>query len=249
LAKSKLFSDALIVSIAFCLSATMAVPLFPAKSWAQDNSLGSFFDKLKHDLNNSLVGPRSGNQVDIPIALRGIFANAPFQDNAPLSAQYPHVAFTVISYPANHSLQVGLLATSTATQVPRACWTLQATIWTSKRASTTVPDFEVCNPDMIMLTAGVPHAGFDKWLIFTRYPTPGQEGQTTGLERTIGPQPPATPFPAGVAFTAYFGGDPPLPTVSSEEGWMWSSLLYRMGFDWNTVEDRRVWVYKYLGVN
>ena len=203
------------------------------------SSLSAFF-------HTAMAGPGSS----IPPELAGIFTNAPYDPNEKLTNQYPRVAFTVLTSPPNHAEMVNNLVVGGA-PVPPACWQLEARIWPSATVSKDTGPFTICMPGILSVAAGVPLGGFDEWLLAeaTLYrPTPGPE--TTGQRRTLGPIPPDTVFPEGVQYMGYYGNLPgdEFPSSYTEEGYMWASLLHGMGFDWDTRQDRRVWVYKYAAV-
>jgi hypothetical protein len=222
--------------------------LLPAGCVPSSNDTGASnpLSSLSAFLHTALAGPGA----TVPPELAGLFVNAPYDRNAPLNNQYPRVAFTVLASPPNHAEMVNILVTGGG-QVPPACWQLEARIWSSPTVSKDTGPFTICMPGILSVASGVPLGGYDYWLReeATIY-RPIQGQQTTGERRTLGPIPPDTVFPEGVRYLGYYRNLPgsEFPSIDSEEGYMWASLLYGMGFDWDIRQDRRVWIYKYVAV-
>lgn len=227
------------VVCALTLSLVLAACTPPPGGSSNSNSLASLFGV-----------PQPGGGV--PPELQNLFAKAPYEPNESFSKQYPRVAFTVLSSPPVHAQNVQILVVNGG-DVPRGCWSLSATIWTNEKASKDTGPFTVCMPDILTSAYGVPLNGYNNWALAGQTMLNVQPGeQTTGNHRTTGPIPPNTPFPTSAHYTAYYGWQGGVngryPGGNTEEGYMWAGLLYIMGFDWQNIEDRRVWVYKYVPV-
>ena len=188
----------------------------------------------------------------IPPELQDIFTNAPYETSQPLTKQYPHVAFTVLSSPADHS-QTAEAQMSGSSQAVSGCWALSATIWYKEVASRETGPFTVCVPAILWGTEGVALSGYNNWALAGQSMSNiSPSDPSTGSSRTNGPIPPDTPFPTGTRYAAYYGNttaaNGKYPDGASEEGRMWAAILYKMGFYWQNTSDRRVWVYKYVPV-
>jgi len=198
------------------------------------------------------AAPAPQRGAAIPPELQNIFTNAPYETSQPLTKQYPRVAFTVLSSPADHS-QIAGAQVSGSSQAASGCWVLSATIWYKEVASRETEPFTVCVPAILSGTEGMALDGYNNWALAgqsMRNISPGDP--STGSSRTNGPIPPDTPFPTGTRYAAYYGNttgaNGKYPGGTSEEGRMWAAILYKMGFYWQNTSDRRVWVYKYVPV-
>jgi hypothetical protein len=188
----------------------------------------------------------------VPAELKGLFSRSPLENSAPFGTQFPRVAFTVLSVPPNHAQNVQIYVTGGG-QVPRGCWKLLAKVWTNATTSKDVGPFTTCVPDILMGARGVPLAGYNNWALAGQTMVNLPRGaQTTGVQRSQGPIPPDTPFPTGAQYTAYYGWQGGVngryPGGNTMEGYMWAGLMFGMGFDWNNIRDRRLWIYKYVAV-
>jgi hypothetical protein len=188
----------------------------------------------------------------IPPELRNIFTNAPYESSQPLAKQYPHVAFTVLSSPPNHSQTLGAQVPNGG-QAAADCWVLSAIIWYKEVTSRAIDPFTVCMPAILSGTQSAALSGYDNWaLAGQEMSNVRPEDQSTGISRTNGPIPPDTPFPTGARYATYYGqtggANGGYPGGTSEEGRMWAAVLYKMGLIWRNTSDRRVWVYKYVSV-
>jgi len=188
----------------------------------------------------------------IPPELQNIFANAPHETSQPLTKQYPRVAFTVLTSPADHS-QTAEASVSGGSQAASGCWVLSATIWYKEVASRETGPFTVCMPAILSGTEGTALNGYNNWALAGQSMTNISPGDpSTGSSRTNGPIPPDTPFPTGTRYASYYGNttgaNGKYPDGASEEGRMWAAILYKMGFYWQNTSDRRIWVYKYVPV-
>jgi hypothetical protein len=188
----------------------------------------------------------------IPPELQNIFTNAPYETSQPLTKQYPRVAFTVLSSPADHS-QIAEAQVSGSSQAASGCWVLSATIWYKEVASRETGPFTICVPAILSGTKGMALNGYNNWALAGQSMSNISPGDpSTGSSRTNGPIPPDTPFPTGTRYDAYYanttGANDKYPDGASEEGRMWAATLYKMGFYWQNTSDRRIWVYKYVPV-
>lgn len=211
------------------------------------NSMQEVGEKFNAELNSRLTGT-AFKKSELPTQLNNIFDNHPFNNAVPFSSQYPRVAFTVLSSPSGQNENVAFYL-SDISRMPKSCWKLQAKIWTDSKKSEEVPPFEACVPN-IMPTQVPLRTYFDWWYnvsLLGKKPIPGD---TTGIERTLGPIPPDTPFPGGVKYLAYYrsGLSVPGPADNSAEGILWASIFFKMGF-YPNYDDRRIWVARYVSID
>jgi hypothetical protein len=226
------------ISSLFGPSAASGRPIGTTSSTANavSNPLGSL---------SSLFGVSTASGGTIPPELTGLFLNAPYNPNASMDDQYPRIAFTVLTSPPNHAQLITIIRVGGGV-VPPACWQLSARIWSSADKSKDVAPFSLCMPDILSGVRGVPLRGWEDWVLMSTYRPP--DGQTTGERRTLGPIPPDSIYPQGVRYQPYYYNLKEFPAGDSEEGTMWAALLYGMGFDWEKLQDRRIWIYKYVAV-
>jgi len=198
------------------------------------------------------AAPAPQEGAAIPPELHDIFTNAPYETSQPLTKQYPRIAFTVLSSPADHS-QTAEAQMSGSSHAASGCWVLSATIWYKEVASREIGPFTVCMPAILSGTEGIALNGYNNWALAGQSMSNiNPSDPSTGSSRTNGPIPPDTPFPSGTRYAAYYGNTTgasgKYPDGASEEGRMWAATLYKMGFYWQNTSDRRVWVYKYVPV-
>jgi len=198
--------------------------------------------QLQAQLTNGMVATTTGQ---LPGNLEHIFAQSPYNDDAPLSGQYPRVAFKVLASPGNH--KDVLLATNMSNA--SGCWQLSATIWRSATQSEQVAPFLACLAPLIQAPAMTrsPLRAYMDWFGVKATLRSDVPGQTTGGQRTDGPKPPNTPFPQGIQYARYFGSITAQvgPQADTVEAWFWAAVLYHMDFDPGQLNDRRVWVVSY----
>jgi hypothetical protein len=171
--------------------------------------------------------------------LNGIFSSRPYDTSQPFGVQYPRVALTILTAPPD-AAENWAAAQHFGQAVEPSCFSLSAVIWTSARASQTVPPFNACFPNNDPRSQGIPLSGMSDWTQTTGfYSVIGNE--STGTRRTNGPIPPALPVPTSPIYQRFYGGYPTLES-SSIAGGMFATLLLQMGFDWSISQDRRVWI-------
>lgn len=196
-----------------------------------------------------LLGGIGASGGALPGSMEHLFAQAPYNSAAPLSGQYPRVAFTVLSSPPNH----GEFLLATAMRNASGCWQLSAVIWRSPSQSEPVAPFTACLQDVLRAPAAA-QAGLRSYMNWWGpssimwQPSPGE---TTGTARTTGPLPPNTAFPQGVQAARYYGSVTPGggPSQDSAEAWFWAAVLYHLDFDPAQFHDRRFWVVGYGGTS
>ena len=69
------------------------------------------------------AAPAPQEGAAIPPELHNIFTNAPYETSQPLTKQYPRIAFTVLSSPADHS-QTAEAQMSGSSHAASGCWVL-----------------------------------------------------------------------------------------------------------------------------
>ncbi len=166
-------------------------------------------------------------------ALFNVFDGKPF-DNTEESS-YPRVALTVLKSPAFHSTMLPMGGSDTTYDA--GCFSLSATIWHSRTRKEVVDRFDFCTPDDGVYE--VPLGGVSQWAI--RPIIMGVlEDSSTGLRRTTGPGAPTNAVPTDPKAQKYLRSSSISPR--QYDGFMFASILYKMGFDWSQLNDRRVWI-------
>ena len=230
----------------------LALALFAVPNELRAQSGGGFFSSIvgaikqgvQQGINQGLgTGQATSGTATLPPSLQGLFLSAQFNYNISMDSQYPRVALTVLASPPNHAENIIMLITQGAT-VPRACWQLEARVWTNSNTFNDVQPFTVCMPDIVSQIAYSP---FTQWAMPDRIAT--IPAASTGRTRTLGPVPPDNAFPDDIRYAAYYGASEGMyPDEGTEEWFMFASVLYDMGFDWHQTSDHRVWIYKYVPV-
>ncbi len=162
-----------------------------------------------------------------------IFAKAEYDTTKKLAVQFPRVALRVLTVPPAHNALWQL-------QNASGCWTLSATLWKTRTASTPVGPFTICVPrDMpneiglgkVLDWAG--KAGFHS-----------VSDETTGNKRTDGPVPPSTPIPKDVGHQHFWAPEGQMVPAKMDAA-MFGAVLAKMNFDWSVDADRRVWIVQF----
>jgi hypothetical protein len=171
--------------------------------------------------------------------LFGIFSEKPSNTSIPFNRQYPRVALTIVTVPPNAGQNWSQLR-YLGGNVTRACFSLTAVLWTSRKHSEHIPPFSACFPDAGSKYANIPMAGMTDWSQRAGFFAVGVD-ESTGNRRSDGPVPPSLPVPTSPSYQAFYGGYPTL-NAGTMTGGMFATLLLKMGFDWSVAEDRRVWL-------
>ena len=170
--------------------------------------------------------------------LSHIFLRAPYDTQKPPTNQYPRVALTITAAPADATVMW-------QRQESQGYWLLTARIWRS------ASQFEDVGPFSIQIQRDAPTSTLTTrdvtaWRNFV--PTAFALGQgSTGDKRTIGPTPPTEAIPNDIAHKRYFtGGGQPFGFQMSNNELMLSVALYAMDFNTDILQDRRIWIVKFL---
>lgn len=191
-------------------------------------SIKSFDAKMSGTVENKFPIEKTG--------LYNIFEGRPFEDTE--SSSYPRVAITVLSSPAFHSTIVS--SGGSFKNSESGCFSLSATVWHSKSRKEVIDRFDFCTPSDGVY--GVPLSGVNMWAI--RPVLLGVfEESGTGLRRTTGPGVPTNAIPGDPRAQKYLRSSS--IDVTQYDGFMLASILYKMGFDWSQVSDRRVWIVRF----
>ncbi len=188
------------------------------------------------------VASRSGTSGNTAIdnsALAGLFDNAPYNPQAHFHDQFPRVALTVEKVPPN-------IQDASMSSEPTGCFELSAVIWRGHDQSETVNDIEWCVPRDGAY--GISLADAQLWPGGAHLFSTAPLHESTGNTRTNGPVPPAQPIPSDPKHQRLLGGvalGGSTMTFRYLPGFMFYSVLYKMGFDWNEGQDRRVWITRF----
>ena len=180
---------------------------------------------------------------DFPIEKTGlynVFKDKPFEDTE--ASSYLRVALTVLKSPVYHADILPLGGSNPIYET--GCFTLSATIWHSKSKKEVIERFDFCTPGDGVY--GVPFSNVSLWAI--RPIILGiLEESSTGLRRTTGPGAPTKSIPTDPRSQKYFKSSN--ISVNQYDGFMLASILYKMGFDWSELSDRRVWIVEFSDAN
>lgn len=133
---------------------------------------------------------------------------------------WPRVVLVIEEVPAHYArLDYG----SPSAEQQDACWRIRARIWTGPATSQDVAPFNWCLSETKLEKA------FDGVVMWGDTPKPAFNGQNTGTQRTLGPNPPYLPLPQHFV------------SVGRAEASMVGSILLDMGFSY-AESDGRVWV-------
>jgi hypothetical protein len=179
-----------------------------------------------------LPAPRSNPSLE-QVGLKNIMPE--YDDTKPLSQQFPHVAITVLRSPTNWAgTEMQANPIGGGFSPIRGCWTMTAVVWSNMRSSKTVGPFDWCSPDDIQIHMG-PMGGMGIL---------GAMDDSTGAERTNGPNPPETLFPEDRH--DFKNGFVPTIKLSEFTGsalWlMFGNVIYGMGSMPGKSGDYRIWI-------
>lgn len=149
---------------------------------AENPSMGKlkkegFMSSLGHGVSNAATG----KSVVDRLSMRNILPQ--WDPNQKLSQQYPHIAITVLYAPMGWTEDYRVVVRKNNTLAP-PCFKLKAVVWLDATRSKTTDDFEWCiQNDMFM-------SELQPTYLYSMAATRADYGQTTGVNRTDGPQPP-----------------------------------------------------------
>jgi hypothetical protein len=133
---------------------------------------------------------------------------------------WPRVVLVIEEAPAHYArLDYG----SPSAEQQDACWRIRARIWTGPATSQDVAPFNWCLSETKLEKA------FDGVVLWGETPKTAFSGQTTGAQRTLGPNPPYLPLPEHFV------------SVGRAEAALVGSILWDMGFSY-AESDGRVWI-------
>lgn len=189
--------------------------------------VSQFQQSVMHGMKNieNQVAPEKNNS---PIAKK----LTPYDPTLPFSRQFPRIAVTVLKSPPEHA-QIYL--PGAGTQYPHACYKLVARIWQNTNSFQDTPEFDWCSPNDIAYN--VPLAEFVQWDNSARVAASAMKDGSTGIKRTVGPMPPAKPYPNDIAHAKFFRGS---NNIYSLDYLLMNSIAYTVGLEPST-SDRRFW--------
>jgi hypothetical protein len=139
-----------------------------------------FMATLEHGVSNAL----NGKSVIDRLSMRNILPQ--WDPNQKLSRQYPHIAITVLYAPMGwmDDYRVVLRKNNNSNGLVHSCFHLKAVVWLDAARSKTTDEFEWCIDGDMFMTELQPT------YLYSLAATRADYGQTTGVDRTDGPQPP-----------------------------------------------------------
>jgi hypothetical protein len=136
-----------------------------------------FMATIGHGVSNAV----NGKSVIDRLSMRNILPQ--WDPSQKLSAQYPHIAITVLSAPMGWTNDYRVILRKNNKLAP-PCFKLKAVVWLDAARSQTTDEFEWCiEKDMFM-------SELQPTYLYSLAATRADYGQTTGVNRTDGPQPP-----------------------------------------------------------
>jgi len=139
----------------------------------------SFLDTIKHGVTNAA----QGKSVIDRLSMRNILPQ--WDPNGKISQQYPHIAITVISAPSGWMDDYrAVIRKANSSKMYQPCFQLKATVWIDPTRSKTTDEFPWCVNSDLFLNQLQPTYGF------SLSETKSEYKQTTGINRTDGPEPP-----------------------------------------------------------
>ena len=213
------FTSSLFVLFVFILSGCTTEAL--------QNSVKSELTKINSAITQAIPNKKENN---VPIKetnyltientkLNNIFENK--QDGT-----YPRVAVTVVKAPEFHAESFA----GRNNHHKYGCYDLKAVLWQSETENEFVDGFKLCSPDDIVY--GVSMQKIIWWGSSTLL-----YNESSGKKRTTGPLWPETPISQDIKHDVYFDSN----LQFSYDLFMIGSVLYKMGFNWSDIKDKRVW--------
>lgn len=138
-----------------------------------------FMATIGHGVSNAL----NGKSVIDRLSMRNILPQ--WDPNQKVSGQYPHIAITVLSAPMGWTDDYRVvLRKNNNNKLIHSCFKLKAVVWLDAARSKTTDEFDWCiDEDMYM-------SELQPTYLYSLAATRAEYGQTTGVNRTDGPQPP-----------------------------------------------------------
>jgi hypothetical protein len=138
-----------------------------------------FFASIGHGVSNAA----HGRSVIDQLSMRNILPQ--WDPNQKISAQYPHIAITVLSAPMGWTDDYRVMVQkNNNNKLVQSCFKLKAVVWLDATRSKPTDEFQWCvEQDMFM-------SELQPTYLYSLAETKAEYGQTTGINRTDGPQPP-----------------------------------------------------------
>jgi hypothetical protein len=190
-------SDAVMKAMMSATPAPAAVPVVPTAGpsatvaasaevapnpVAENPSMGKlkkegFMSTIGHGVSNAV----NGKSVIDRLSMRNILPQ--WDPNQKVSQQYPHIAITVLYAPMGWMEEYRVVLRKNNKLAP-PCFKLKAMVWLDAARSKTTDEFEWCiDKDMFM-------SELQPTYLYSLAGSKADYGQTTGINRTDGPQPP-----------------------------------------------------------
>ena len=164
-----------------------------------------------------------------PAEVEGLFKRHPISDSRNPQT-WPRVAITITS------ATPGVLSTVSLGQYnnlkPTDCIVYDLKVWASASAGKSYPGLKLCSAELYQRVKAVPMYQIEPWGRRSFFVT----DKTTGSVRTEGPVPPRDHFPTDAALQNLW-----LDRFKNSMAYM-GGVLVILGYDWNDVQDKRVWV-------
>jgi hypothetical protein len=136
-----------------------------------------FMATIEHGVSNGV----NGKSVIDRLSMRNILPQ--WDPNQKLSQQYPHIAITVLYAPMGWTEDYRVVLRKYSKLLP-PCFKLKAVVWLDATRSKPTDEFEWCiDKDMFM-------SELQPTYLYSLAASGADHGQTTGANRTDGPQPP-----------------------------------------------------------
>jgi len=134
---------------------------------------------IGHGVSNAV----NGKSVIDRLSMRNILPQ--WDPNKKLSEQYPHIAITVLSTPMGWTDDYRVVVRkNNQNKLVHSCFKLKAVVWLDTARSKTTDEFDWCiDEDMFM-------SELQPTYLYSLAASKADYGQTTGVNRTDGPQPP-----------------------------------------------------------
>ncbi len=138
-----------------------------------------FMATIGHGVSNAA----NGRSIVDRLSMRNILPQ--WDPNKKVSEQYPHIAITVLSAPAGWMDDYRLVVRkANNNKLSQPCFKLKAVVWLDAARSKPTDEFEWCiEHDMFM-------SELQPTYLYSLAATKAERGETTGINRTDGPQPP-----------------------------------------------------------
>jgi hypothetical protein len=138
-----------------------------------------FMASIGHGISNAATGKTVIDQL----SMRNILPQ--WDPNKKLNEQYPHIAITVLSAPMGWTDSYrAMVRKNNNNKLIQSCFKLKAVVWLDATRSKTTDDFDWCvEKDLFM-------SELQTTYLFSLAATKADYSQTTGVNRTDGPQPP-----------------------------------------------------------